>query len=79
MHPNLVMCFLKLIVIQYIYIYIYVYLNACTCSTWKKKVKNKVHVETSICEVYIIEEISIFISYCFKPHMRTRINHVPIQ
>jgi len=45
----------------------------------KKKVKKKVHVEASICEVYIVEEISIFISYCFKPHMRTRINHVPIQ
>jgi hypothetical protein len=29
----------------------------------KKKVKNKAHVETSICEVYIVEEISIFISY----------------
>ena len=45
----------------------------------KKKVKNKVHVEASICEVYIVEEISKFISYCFKPHLRTRINHVPIQ
>ena len=45
----------------------------------KKKVKNKVHDEASICEVYIVEEISKFISYCFKPHLRTRINHVPIQ
>jgi hypothetical protein len=45
----------------------------------EKKVKNKVHVKALICETYIIEEISIFISYCFKPHMRTRINHVPIQ
>jgi hypothetical protein len=43
----------------------------------KKKVKNKVHVEASICEAYIIEEISTFISYYFKPHLRTRINRVP--
>jgi len=43
----------------------------------EKKVKNKVHVEALICETYIVEEISIFISYCFKPHMRIRINHVP--
>ena len=26
---------------------------------------------------YIIEEISTFISYYFKPQMRTRNNHVP--
>ena len=45
----------------------------------KKKVKNKVHDEASICEAYIVKEISIFISYFFKPHMRTRINYVPIQ
>jgi hypothetical protein len=43
----------------------------------KKKVKNKAHVEVSICESYIIEEISTFISYYFKPHLRTRINLVP--
>jgi hypothetical protein len=43
----------------------------------KKKVKNKAHVEASICEAYIIEEISTFISYYFEPHLRTRINHVP--
>jgi len=47
-----------------------------TCSILKKKVKNKVHVEASICEAYIVEEISIFISYYFEPHLRTRINHV---
>ena len=35
------------------------------------------HVEASICEAYIVEEISIFISYYFKPHLRTRINRVP--
>jgi hypothetical protein len=43
----------------------------------KKKVKNKAHVEASICEAYIVEEISTFISYYFKPHLRMRINHIP--
>jgi len=43
----------------------------------KKKVKNKAHVESSICEAYIIEEISTYISYYFEPHLRTRINRVP--
>jgi len=42
----------------------------------KKKVKNKAHVEASICEAYIVEEISTFISYYFEPHLRTRINRV---
>ena len=42
-----------------------------------KKVKNKTHVEASICEAYIVEEISTFISYYFEPHLRTRINRVP--
>jgi len=43
----------------------------------KKRVKNKAHVEASICEVYIVEEMSTFILYYFEPHLRTRINHVP--
>jgi hypothetical protein len=43
----------------------------------KKRVKNKAHVETSICEAYIVEEILTFISYYFEPHLRTRINRVP--
>jgi len=43
----------------------------------KKRVKNKAHVEASICEVYIVEDISTFISYYFEPHLRTRINCVP--
>jgi hypothetical protein len=34
----------------------------------KKRVKDKTHVETLICEAYIVEEISTSISYCFKPH-----------
>ena len=43
----------------------------------KKKVKNNAHVEASISEAYIVEEISIIISYYFEPHLRTRINRVP--
>jgi len=43
----------------------------------KKKVKNKAHVEASICEAYIVKEISTFISYYFEPHLRTKINRVP--
>ena len=42
----------------------------------KKKVKNKAHVEASICEAYIVEEISTFISYYFESYLRTRINRV---
>jgi len=36
-----------------------------------------VHVGVLICEVYIIEEISTFISYYFKSQLRKRINRVP--
>ena len=43
----------------------------------KRKVKNKAHVKTSTCKAYIVEEISIFISYYFETRLRTRINHVP--
>ena len=43
----------------------------------KKKVTNKAHVKVLICEAYIVEEISTFISYYFKPHLRTRISRVP--
>jgi len=51
---------------------------SCRCLfNLKKKVKNKVYVEALICEAYIVEEISTFISYYFEPHLRTRINHVP--
>jgi hypothetical protein len=49
---------------------------AGTCSILKK-VKNKAHVKASICEAYIVEEISTFISYYFEPHLRTKINRVP--
>jgi hypothetical protein len=57
---------------MYIYIYICRYLF-----NLKKKVKNKAHVEALICEAYIVEEISTFISYYFEPHLRTRLNRVP--
>jgi len=53
------------------------YIYAGTCSNLKKKAKNKAHVEASICEAYIVKEISTFISYYFEPHLRTRINRVP--
>jgi hypothetical protein len=43
----------------------------------KKKVKNKAYIKVSICEAYIVEEISTFISYYFEPHLRPRINRVP--
>jgi len=42
----------------------------------KIKVKNKVHIKSSIYEAYIIEEILMFTSYYFEPHLRTKINHV---
>jgi hypothetical protein len=42
-----------------------------------KKVKNKTHVEALICKTYIVEEISIFISYYFESYLRRRINCVP--
>jgi len=43
----------------------------------KKKIKNKAYVEALICKAYIVEEISIFISYNFEPHLRMRINRIP--
>jgi hypothetical protein len=61
----------------YIHIHIYIYIHICKyLFNLKKKVKNKAHVEASICEAYIVEEISTFISYYFEPHLRTRINRV---
>ncbi|WRX10358.1 protein of unknown function DUF4216 - like 1 [Theobroma cacao] len=42
----------------------------------KKKVKNRALVEGSICEAYIIEEISSFCSLYFEPTVRTRLNRV---
>jgi hypothetical protein len=42
----------------------------------QEKSKKKMHIEVSICETYIVEEISTFILYYFMPHLRTRINRV---
>ena len=35
----------------------------------KKKVKNKARVEASICNAYIVEEVTIFASCYFEPHV----------
>ncbi|KAK4707330.1 hypothetical protein R3W88_033104 [Solanum pinnatisectum] len=39
-------------------------------------VKNRYHVEGSICEAYIIKEISTFSSHYFQPNVQTRLNKV---
>ncbi|XP_074591296.1 uncharacterized protein LOC141847209 [Curcuma longa] len=38
----------------------------------KKKVKNKAHVEASIVNAYIVEEVTTFASYYFEPHIRSK-------
>jgi len=43
---------------------------------FKRKEKNKTLVEASICNVYIVEEILIFISYYFELQFRKKINCV---
>ena len=43
----------------------------------KKKVQNKARVEGSICEAYILEEISHFSSMYFEPHIPTRYTCLP--
>ncbi|WRX10853.1 protein of unknown function DUF4216 - like 2 [Theobroma cacao] len=43
----------------------------------KKKVKNRASVERSICEAYVIEEVSSFCSWYFEPVVRTKVNRVP--
>ncbi|KAL3528982.1 hypothetical protein ACH5RR_008304, partial [Cinchona calisaya] len=35
----------------------------------KKTVKNKAHVEGSICEAYLAQEIAYFSSHYFEPHV----------
>ena len=42
----------------------------------KKMVKNKVRVEGSISEAYLIQEISNFGSYYFLPHVHTKLTQV---
>ena len=43
----------------------------------KRKVRNKARVEGSICESYIVEEISNFVSLYFESHLQTRRTQVP--
>ena len=43
----------------------------------KRKVRNKERVEGSICEAYILEEISNFTSMYFDPTIQTRRTQVP--
>lgn len=43
----------------------------------KRKVKNKARVEGSICEAYVLEEISNFCSRYFKPHVATNRTRAP--
>ena len=38
----------------------------------KRTVKNRVKVEGSICQAYILKEISNFCSYYFGPHVESR-------
>ncbi|XP_054813974.1 uncharacterized protein LOC129314536 [Prosopis cineraria] len=42
----------------------------------KKMVKNKARVEGSICEAYLMQEISNFCSYYFLPHIETKLSKV---
>ncbi|PKA64984.1 hypothetical protein AXF42_Ash011586 [Apostasia shenzhenica] len=43
----------------------------------KKMVHNMAHVEGSICEAYIIREVSTFISYYFEPKISLKLTRVP--
>ncbi|KAL0350152.1 UNVERIFIED_CONTAM: hypothetical protein Sradi_4164400 [Sesamum radiatum] len=43
-------------------------------SELKKKVKSKAHVEASIVEAYIVEEIDLFISQYFEPNVQSKRN-----
>ena len=43
----------------------------------KKKVTNKAQVEGSICEAYLIDEITNFASYYFGDDVQTIWNRVP--
>jgi hypothetical protein len=55
-----------------------IYLIPCrSCSTLKKGLKTRCILRFRyVRPIYIVEEISIFISYYFEPHLRTRINRV---
>ena len=43
----------------------------------KNNVKNKARVEGSICNAYLVEEISTFCSYYFEDHVSTKIRNEP--
>ena len=43
----------------------------------KLNVKNKAHVEASICNAYLTEEASHFVSHYFKPYVRCRVRDLP--
>jgi hypothetical protein len=68
-------------VIRKVFSLLFLIENICLIPCWylfnlKKKVKNKAHVEASICKAYIVKEILIFISYYFELHLRMRINRI---
>ncbi|XP_057548135.1 uncharacterized protein LOC130826571 [Amaranthus tricolor] len=43
----------------------------------KLNVRNKAHVEASICNAYLTEEASHFVSHYFEPHVRCRVRDLP--
>ena len=51
-------------------------MNLDECRLYRIK-SHDFYVEALIDEAYIVEEISIFISYYFEPHTRIKINRVP--
>lgn len=42
----------------------------------KNNVRNKKRVEDSICNVYLVEEVSMFASHYFEDHVHTRSQNV---
>ncbi|EOY13556.1 Uncharacterized protein TCM_032154 [Theobroma cacao] len=46
-------------------------------ATVEEESKNRASVEGSICEAYVIEEVSSLCSWYFEPAVRTRVNRVP--
>ena len=42
----------------------------------KKKANNKARVKGSVCEAYLVEEISTFCSFYFESHIQTKQNRV---
>ncbi|XP_039135719.1 uncharacterized protein LOC120273141 [Dioscorea cayenensis subsp. rotundata] len=43
----------------------------------KLKVTNKARVEGSICNAYLVQEVSTFCSHYFEPHINTKLRKVP--